>query len=192
MASIWVESLRVSFEQALGLLDTAVRGCSRQLWETPMWPVPGPPPEREILGPEGTPVTGDARRHHLVQRHSTPWGVAWHALECFDYDLTGEFGSWVPPAPFAGHPHWRDLTALPAPWTQAEMLAYIDYCRERARTVLAGMTDDMAATPLPRAHRYHGQPHARILLGMVGHTTEHAAQVLQFVTASHPDPRPDA
>ena len=36
-----------------------------------------------------------AARHALVQRHSTPWGVAWHALEVLDYDLNGESGAWA-------------------------------------------------------------------------------------------------
>lgn len=64
------------------------------------------------------------------------------------------------------------------------MLAYIDYCRHHTRTTLASMTDDTAARPLPPAHRYGGQPHAHIIAGMVGHTTEHASQIRQFITAA--------
>ena len=64
------------------------------------------------------------------------------------------------------------------------MLGYIDYCRQRVRDTLAGMTDEQAATPLPPAHRYRGQPHAWIITGPVGHTTEHAAQIRQFITAA--------
>ena len=109
--------------------------------------------------------------------------MAWHALEVLDYDLTGEFGSWAPPPPFAGNPHWL-LTRLPAPWTRTEMLGYLDYCRTRVRDTLAGMTDEQAATPLPEAHRYRGQPHAWIITGAVGHTIEHAAQIRQFITAA--------
>jgi hypothetical protein len=45
------------------------------------------------------------------------------------------------------------------------------------------MTDEKAATPLPPAHRYHGQPHAWILTGAVGHTIEHGSQIRQFITA---------
>ncbi len=46
------------------------------------------------------------------------------------------------------------------------------------------MTDEQAATPLPPAHRYRGQPHAWIITGLVGHTTEHASQIRQFITAA--------
>ena len=64
------------------------------------------------------------------------------------------------------------------------MLAYIGYCRQLVRNTLAGMTDEKAATPLPPAHRYRGQPHAWIITGLVGHTVEHASQIRQFITAA--------
>jgi len=184
MVSIWVESLGRSFEQALDLLDAALRDCTDEQWETAMWQVPAPAPGHEILGPEGKPVTDPAQRNALVQRHSTPWGVAWHALECFDYDLSGEFSPWAPPPPFTGHPHWRDLTSLPAAWSRSEMLAYSEYCRGRARGTLAGITEERAATPLPPAHRYRGQPHAWIITGLLEHTTGHASQIRQFITSA--------
>lgn len=188
MGSIWVESLGRSFERALDLLAAAVRDCTDELWETAMWQVPWPDANHQFLGPDWTPITDDAQRGVLaerwVHRRSTPWSVVWHALESLDYDLNGEFGPWAPPPPFAGHPHWRDLATLPAAWPRPEMLAYIDYCRERVRTVLAVMTDEKAATPLPRAHRYGGQPYAWIIMALVGHTTEHASQIRQFITAA--------
>jgi hypothetical protein len=184
MASIWVVSLGRSFEQALGMLVAAVQDCTDELWETSMWLVPVPDPNRELLGPNGKLITDPAERCALVQRWSTPWGVAWHALECLDYDLSGSLAHWAPPSPFMGHPHWRDLTSLPAAWSRSEMLTYIDYCRQQVRSTLADMTDEKAATPLPPAHRYGGQPHAWIITSLVGHTTEHASQIRQFITAA--------
>jgi DinB family protein len=180
MASIWLESLGRSFEEALDLMAAALRDCAEELWETSMWQVPAWDPDHELIDARGKPVTDTAQRLALVQRHSTPWAVAWHALECLDYDLTGEFGPWAPPPPFAGNPHWR-LTSMSAAWSRSEMLAYVDYCRERVCDTLAGMTDERAATPLPPAHRYSGQPHLWIVTGAVGHTVEHAAQIRQFI-----------
>ncbi len=188
MASIWVESLARSFEQALDLLAAAVRDCTEDLWETPMWQVPAPDGNHKFLGSDWKVVADPPQRaalvHRWVQRRSTPWSVVWHALEGLDYDLNGEFGPWSPPPPFTGHPHWRDLPSLPAAWSRSEMLGYIDYCRQRVSDTLAGMTDERATKLLPLAHRYHGQPHAWIITGLVGHTTEHAAQIRQFVTAN--------
>ena len=188
MASIWVESLGRSFEQALDLLTVSVRDCTDELWEAAMWPVPSLGPNHQFLGPDWTPITDPEQQSILaqrwVQRWATPWSVAWHALEVFDYDLNGEFSPWAPPPPFTGHPHWRDLPSLPAAWSRAEILGYIDHCRDQVRNLLAAMTDDKAARPLPAAHRYGGQPHAQIITGLLLHTTEHATQLRQFITAN--------
>ena len=193
MASIWVESLGRTFEHALDALGAAVTGCSDEQWESGMWQVSSLGPNHQFLGTDWQPITDPIERDTMaqrwVQRWSTPWSVAWHALELLDYDLNGEFGPWAPPAPFNGHPHWRDLPNLSAPWSQSEMLSYIDYGRQRVRETLEAMTDEKAATPLPPAHRYHGQPHAWIIVGLVGHTSEHAAQIRQFISSASGTPR---
>lgn len=189
MASIWVDSLGHALNEALDLLAVAVRECPAELWETPMWPVPAPPPGHQFLDANWKPVVDPAEREVLtrrwIERRSTPWSVAWHALEGFDYDLAGELRPWAPPPPFTGHPHWRDLPALPAAWSPAEILGYVEHCRAQARESLAQMTEERAATPLPPTHRYHGQPHLRIITSLIGHTTEHATQINQFATAQH-------
>ena len=152
-----------------------------------MWQVSPLPPDHQFLGSDWNPITDPAHRAALaerwVQRRSTPWSVAWHALEVFDYDLNGELQPWAPPPPFTGHPHWRDLPALPAAWSRPELLAYTEYCRQRIRETLATITDEKAAAPLPPAHRYSGQPYASIVTGILVHTTEHAAQIRQFITS---------
>jgi hypothetical protein len=180
-----VESLSRDFDQSLGLLAAAVNDCTDELWERCMWQVPALRPDHQFLGEDWNPITDAARRGALVERwverYSTPWSVAWHALEVFDYDLNGELRPWAPPPPFAGHPHWRDLPTLTAAWSREEIVAYVDYCRAQAHKTLEGMTDEKGATPLPPAHRYRGQPYAWILTGLVGHTTEHAAQIRQFI-----------
>ena len=194
MTSIWLESVGRGLEQGLDLLGAAVQSCTDELWEASMWQVPAPQPDHQFLGPDWNPVTAPEQRRTLaqrwVQRRSTPWSVAWHALEGFDYDLNGEFGPWTPPPPFTGHPHWRDLPGLPKAWSRSEILAYIDYCHQKTRMALADMTDELAATPLPPAHRYRGQPHAWIIVGLVGHTTEHASQIRQFITGAEDTPDP--
>ena len=181
MTSIWVESLGRNFEVALALLEAAIRDCTDELWESSMWEVPV---NADPQGPDGHPVTDPVSRHALTQRHSTPWGVTWHALEVLDYDLTGELAPWSPPPPFTGKAHWRDLTILPTAWACSDLLGYLHYCRQRVRETLNGMTDERAATLLPPAHRYRGQPYAWILTGIPGHTIEHASQIRQFITAA--------
>lgn len=157
MANVWVESLERGFERALDLLSDAVRDCPGELWETSMWIVAEPGDDHEFLSPDWKPVAPGEHRDELarrwVERWGTPWSVPWHALETLDYDVGGGFGAWAPPPPFAGHPHWRDLASLPAAWSRAELMDYIGPCRQRVRDTLATMTDELAGTPLPAAHR---------------------------------------
>jgi hypothetical protein len=184
MSSIWVKSLGRNFRRALRLLEGAVRDCSDELWGTSMWVVPARDADAELAGPDGTLVTDPAARLALVQRHSTPWSIAWHALEVLDYDLSGEFVPWFPPPPFTEKAHWRDLTTLPSGWSQSEILGYVDYCRLRVLDTLSDMTDEQAATPLPPTHRYRGRPFAWELTAIPLHTVEHASQIRQFITAA--------
>jgi hypothetical protein len=191
VSSIWVESLGRNFEGSLSQLEAAIRDCTDELWETSMWVVPARDAGAELTSPDGTPVTDPAARHALVQRHSTPWSIAWHALEVLDYDLSGEFVPWAPPPPFTGKAHWRELTTLPVAWSRSEMLGYVDYCRKRARDTMSEITDRKAETPLPPAHRDHGRPFAWQLAGLPLHVVEHASQIRQFITAAGVAPGAD-
>jgi len=181
MTSIWVESLGRNFEEALNLLQVAVEGYPDEVWEANMWPVPriegwwG-----SLRGPDGAINSDPVVQDELMQRASAPWFRAWHALEVLDYDLAGEMEPWKPPPPF-DQSYTGDVSRI---WTRAEILEYVQWCRGRARTVLLQMTDQKAATRLPPAHRYAGQPYAWIATALPGHTIEHASQIRQFTNDS--------
>jgi hypothetical protein len=189
MESIWGRSVCHSLDEALEMLAATVRDCPNDLWQTPMWTVDPPEMAVEVYDVDDRPVTDPAQRSTLVQRWSTPWSVAWHALEVLDYDLTGELDAWAPPPPFTDKPHWRTFTSLPVPWTPVEIGAYVDYCRRRVHDTLSGMTEDEAATLLPAAHRYQGTSYAGNVTSLIGHTTAHATQIRQSSMADALDPR---
>ena len=181
MKSIWAESVARALDDALTTLSLAVGVCDDDVWESNMWEVPARDQEHPLTGPGGGLVTDPAERLALVQRFSTPWSVAWHVLEVVDYYLTGDLSPWAgPPEPFTHHPHWRDFTSLPRPWQQSEILGYVEHCRRCSGDTFDGLTDERAATPTPAMP---WTPYARVLIGLVAHTNEHAAQILQHTNA---------
>lgn len=195
MTSIWVDSVGRNFEDAFDLMEAAVRDCTDELWHASMWAVPDPDGGAEVRGPGGDLVTDPAGRHALVQRHSTPWGVAWHALERLDFILTGGFVPWDiwPPlsarlaagtaaalpgvAGVSGHTG-LDILTMSTPWSRADLLAYSDYCRERVVDTLKELTDERAATLVGRG------TYAWRLIRMALHVVEHGSQIRQFITAA--------
>ncbi len=160
----FVQSMASNFEEALRLMEAALTDCPQDLWETDLWPDEAPTSPTPHGGLHG----------------SAPWFLAYHALFCLDYDLTGEFEPWEPPQPF-------DENTYAAPnrmFTKAELVGYIDYCRWRVRRRLDSFTEDAAARPLPSTHRQHGTLFGVIVGGIPLHVVEHATQIRQFLSAA--------
>jgi len=160
----FVESMASNFVGALRLMEAALTDCPDELWGMDLWPDEAP------TGP--TP--------HGGLHGSAPWFLAYHALLTLDYDLTAEFEPWEPPQPF-------DENTYSFPnriFTRAELLGYIDYCRERVRQTLGALNEESAARLLPDAHRYHGTLYGVIVGGIPLHVLEHASQIRQFLTAA--------
>ena len=164
VSNAFVQSMAHNFEQALRLMDAALTDCPDHLWQTDLWPDEAP------TGP--TP--------HGGLHGSAPWFLGYHALLTLDYDLAAEFEPWAPPQPFDDN-----TFAFPnRRFTKPELLGYVDWCRGRVRQTLDGLTEEMAARPLPSAHRYHGMLFAVIVGSMPLHVVEHASQIRQFLTAA--------
>lgn len=153
-----------TFDDALGALRGAVEACPDAVWETDLWPQEAP----------------TARNEHGGLHGSAPWFLAYHALSCLDYDLLGESERWDPPPPFDTH-IWGFPSRVHA---RADLLAYIEYCRERVRATIAALTGDVAMQPLPAAHRYAGTPYGVMIGGIPLHVVEHATQIRAFVAAA--------
>jgi hypothetical protein len=166
----FIQSIAANFEDALSRLQAAVTDCPDALWETDLWPDEAP----TAPGPHGG------------LHGSAPWFLAYHALSCLDYDLSGEFEPWQPPQPFDDNT-WSFPNRM---FAKTELLGYVDYCGGRARRTLDVLTDDVAARPLPDRHRYHGTLFAVLVGSIPLHVAEHAAQIRQFLTAAGVKPQP--
>ena len=159
-----------NFEAALQLMEAALTDCPDDLWQTDLWPDEAPTGPAEYGGLHG----------------SAPWFLAYHALTCLDYDLSGDFEPWEPPQPFDENT-WSFPNRM---FTKPELLGYIDWCRGRVRQTLDGLTEDAAARPLPSSHRYSGTLFGVIVGGIPLHVIEHASQIRQFLTAAGIKPGP--
>jgi hypothetical protein len=162
--NVFVQSMSRNFEEALQLMRAAVTDCPDPLWETDLWPDEAP-----------TGATPHGGLHG-----SAPWFLAYHALVCLDYDLTGGFEPWEPPQPFTDNTY-----SLPnRMFTKPELLGYIDWCGGRVSRTLDTLTEEMATRPLPSTHRYQGMLFGVIVGGMPLHVVEHASQIRQFLTTA--------
>ena len=195
MTSIWVEILDGNLHRALDLMEAAVRDSTDELWSTPMWEVLDPPPDGEVRGPAGDVVTDPSARHALVQLYATPWAVAWHALERFDFMLTGGFVPWEIWQGFRGRTGWTppparsvwdrpygglDVTTLSEPWSRADLLDFTAYCKDRVADTLEELTDEQATTRIGGRR----EPYVARVIDKMGHVIEHGAQIRQFITAA--------
>jgi len=160
--NVFVQSMARNYEDALRLMEAALTDCPEGLWETDLWLEEAP----------------TAPTPHGGLHGSAPWFLAYHALFCLDYDLTGEFEPWEPPQPFD-----ENTYALPnRMFTKPELLGYVDWCRGRVRQTLDALSEETATRPLPRAHRYHGTLFGVIVGSIPLHVVEHASQIRQFLT----------
>lgn len=164
MANPFLQSLESNFEEALRLLEAALRDCPDHMWEVDLWADEAPTRPVEGGGLEG----------------SAPWFLGYHALTVLDYDLTAEFAPWEPPAPFDDNT-WSMPNRV---FTQPELLGYVDYCRSRVGSTLESLTEESAARTVPPRHRYAGQVYGVLVGGLPLHLVEHASQIRQYLTAA--------
>jgi uncharacterized damage-inducible protein DinB len=73
------------------------------------------------------------------------WYIAYHTLFWTDYYLTEESATFLPPEPFTlGELDPAGLMPENT-YSKDELLNYVVRCREKARTLLGGFTDDLAS-----------------------------------------------
>ncbi|HEX2164118.1 MAG TPA: DinB family protein [Thermoanaerobaculia bacterium] len=81
-------------------------------------------------------------------RRPPPWHLAYHTLFFLDLYLSPGLDGFAPPAPFTLSELDPSGVLPERPYTRAELLAYLDHGRRKARSTLAGLTDEAAARPV--------------------------------------------
>jgi hypothetical protein len=183
MSTAWLQTTLTNlYEEALDSLESPIRGCPDELWGASMWEVRLT--DRHVW-PIVRGMGEDLPDEERLQLHSAFGNIAYHVLFFLDHYLSGGVGTPDPPPPFRGdeqEPH----TLPHRMYTRDELLEYLGFCRRKAESVLAGLTEEQ----LERPARI-GWPLGDLLIRNVIQVTDHAAQLSLFLNraAGWSDPR---
>lgn len=116
------------------------------------------------------------------------WYLAFHTLFWMDFYLSDDRENFQPPAPYNRDEFSTDGLLPARPYSQAELLAYLDHCRAKCRRVIREMTAEQCQRSF---HIWSKQfTGAELLLYNLRHVQHHAAQLcllLRQQTASAPN-----
>jgi hypothetical protein len=152
------EMLWRQFGAAIDMLGEAIRGCPDAIWEKRLWE--------------------DQPDQWVARGFSTYWYLCYHTLFWLDLYLTGAEEGFSPPAPF-DLVEMEDGETLPRTYSQAELLDYLETCRQKSRETILHMTTEQAN----RLCRFPwGElPYAELQLYSLRHVQEHSSQLLLFL-----------
>jgi len=103
------------------------------------------------------------------------WYLAFHTLFFLDLYLSEkDEPQFRPPPPF-GLTELEDEVPPERVYGKDELLAYLEHCRKRLDTVMAGMTETWAVKPCPIPYR--DMSNGELLLYNMRHVQHHAAQL---------------
>lgn len=152
------EMLWRQFGAAIDMLEDALRDCPHELWEKRLWE--------------------DQQDQWVAAGFSTFWYLGYHTLFWLDLYLTGAEEGFAPPEPF-DLVEMEDDEVLPRTYTRAELLGYLDICRQRCRKTIFTVTTRQAKRLCRFA--WGEVPFAELLLYTLRHVQEHGAQLRMFL-----------
>ncbi|MBW6475114.1 MAG: DinB family protein [Anaerolineaceae bacterium] len=152
------EMLWRQFSPTINSFENALRNCPDELWETQLWE--------------------DEPDQWVAKGFSTYWYLCYHTLFWMDLYLTGAEEGFTPPAPF-DLVEMQDNETLPRVYTREELLSYLDSCRSNYQQTIADLTPEQAGRMCFFA--WGELPYAELLLYVMRHVQEHAAQLHMFL-----------
>jgi uncharacterized damage-inducible protein DinB len=152
------EMLWRQFEAAIQSFGNALRDCPDSLWEKQLWE--------------------DQADQWVASGFSKFWYLCYHTLFWLDLYLTGAEEGFTPPEPFALVEMELNET-LPRTYTRAELLGYLELCRQRCKETIENLTEEKAQRLCRFA--WGTVPYAELMLYTMRHVQEHAAQLHMFL-----------
>jgi len=146
------------FGAAIDMLQEALRDCPDELWEKRLWE--------------------DQSDQWVATDFSAFWYLGYHTWFWLDLYLTGAEQGFTPPRPFdlvEMEPHEK----LPPAYTRAELLGYLDFCRDRCRQIISTMSGEEASRLCQFA--WGELPFPELQLYNLRHLPEHGAQLRMFL-----------
>lgn len=179
------------FDEAIDLLEAALRQCPDALWEASLWRVERTEPG--IWPANGQPEPG--RTDESIQVFSALWKVAYHCLFYLDWYVTTEMmvtsitpeGSFATPEFIRGgveEAPFNESWTLKLPhhvYGRQLLLQYLDYGRARARRVISSLTEEDLAKTCGPYHPQAGKTLEQLLQINLAHLREHGGQIRRFV-----------
>ena len=174
------------FDDAIDVLETALRACPDDLWGASLWEVKRTDPW--IWPANNQPEPG--RTDESIQVFSAIWTVAYHCLFYLDFYMTTETESFETPDYIRGGVEEDPINEFgtarfPDPVYPKELLLrYLDHGRERAHNVIASLTDEDVEKRCPPDHPWAGKTLAELLQVNLRHVREHGGQIRDFLAAN--------
>lgn len=176
--------LCAAFDEAVDVVESALRECPDTRWEVSMWHVPRTDPWVWPV-PDTKPVV--ERTDESIQRFSAFWVIAYHCLFFLDLDMPGDPARFETPDFVRGGPEemeWPEDGAAPLPgpaMSREVLLAYASYGRRRVRHSIDAMNEADFEALCPTGHRRPGLTMRELLQANLDHVREHGQQLADFV-----------
>jgi hypothetical protein len=152
MDKTWKAVIWHQFGATIQMLENALRACPDELWQERLH-------EERQVQPEFAEF----------------WYVAYHCLFWLDFYLSDSIDGFSPPAPFTLS-EFDPAGLLPdRVYTKDELLTYLEYGRNKCRTRIETLTDEMAHQRCRLD--WPEMSIAELLLYNMRHVQEHAAQL---------------
>ncbi len=103
------------------------------------------------------------------------WYIAYHTLFFTDYYLTELPDKFLPPQPYTLSEFDPDGAMPERGYTKDELVTYTQYCREKCRNLIAGMTDEKLSLRWNDGQRNYSM--YKLLLYNLRHVMHHTGQL---------------
>jgi hypothetical protein len=156
MEPFWTAIIGRQLDAAMHMFEEVIQSCPEDQWTGELWTDKDAPPGLADF-----------------------WYLAYHTLFWLDLYMSGAVEGFAPPEPY-NLDELDPAGLIPERvYTPAELLAYLEHCRQKAHRILNDLTDEQARRLC--AFPWGEIPYAELLADNIRHVQEHGAQLRMFL-----------